>query len=106
VGLELEAQVARLTTLIIAVGGGGLIAGIAAWYASRISVIGVEPERAPTLTRALQAGRPVVAEAGGIAADSLAPHRVGELVFPIVREHVTPTVLVSDDAIREAQRIL
>jgi threonine dehydratase len=106
VGLELEEQVRDLTTLLVAVGGGGLIAGIAAWYARRISVIGVEPERAPTLTRALEAGRPVEAEAGGIAADSLAPHRVGELVFPIARDHVRRTVLVSDDAIREAQRSL
>jgi threonine dehydratase len=66
----------------------------------------VEPEKAPTLTRALEAGRPVDAEAGGIAADSLAPRRVGELVFPIVRRYVQKTVLVSDDAIRDAQRRL
>ena len=67
---------------------------------------GVEPERAPTLTRALEAGRPVDAEAGGIAADSLAPNRVGELVFPIARRHVSATVLVSDEAIRDAQKLL
>jgi threonine dehydratase len=106
VGLELEAQARHLTTLLVAVGGGGLIAGIAAWYENRINVVGVEPEQAPTLTRALEAGRPVDAEAGGIAADSLAPRRVGELVFPIVQRHVTKTVLVSDDAIRDAQRQL
>ena len=73
----------------MAVGGGGLIGGIAAWYGSRIKIIGVEPEAAPTLTRALEAGRPVDAEAGGIAADSLAPKRVGELMFPIAQAHVT-----------------
>ena len=106
VGLELEEQAGDITTLLVAVGGGGLIAGIAAWYQGRIKVVGVEPELAPTLTRALAAGRPVDAEAGGIAADSLAPRRVGELVFPIIQRHVSATVLVSDDAIRDAQRQL
>jgi threonine dehydratase len=106
VGLELEEQAPQLTTLLVAVGGGGLIAGIASWYQGRIKIVGVEPERAPTLTRALEAGRPVDAEAGGIAADSLAPRRVGEIVFPIARRFVSGTVLVTDDAIREAQRRL
>jgi threonine dehydratase len=106
VGLELEEQASDITTLLVAVGGGGLIAGIAAWYQGRINVVGVEPEQAPTLTRALAAGRPVDAEAGGIAADSLAPRRVGELVFPIIQRHVRATVLVSDDAIQDAQRLL
>jgi threonine dehydratase len=106
VGLEFEQQRSKLDTLLVSVGGGGLIAGIAAWYRGKISVIGVEPEEAPTLTRALEAGRPVDAEAGGIAADSLAPRRVGELVFPIVQRYVARTVLVTDDAIREAQRLL
>ena len=104
VGLELEGQAGALTTLLVAVGGGGLIAGVAAWYAGRIRIIGVEPAQAPTLTRALEAGRPVDAEAGGIAADSLAPRRIGELVFPIVQSYVAQTVLVSDYAIRDAQR--
>jgi threonine dehydratase len=106
VGLEFEQQVSRLDTLLVSVGGGGLIAGIAAWYRGKISVVGVEPEEAPTLTRALQAGHPVDAEAGGIAADSLAPRRVGELVFPIVLRYVKRTVLVTDDAIRASQRLL
>ena len=106
VGLELESQAANLTTLLLAVGGGGLIAGISSWYEGRIKIVGVEPEQAPTLTRALEAGRPVDAEAGGIAADSLAPRRVGELVFPIIRRYVQKTVLVSDDAIRDAQQRL
>lgn len=75
VGLEFEEQDPILDTLLVAVGGGGLIGGIAAWYAGRIKVVGVEPETAPTLTRALQSGHPVDAEAGGIAADSLAPGR-------------------------------
>jgi threonine dehydratase len=106
VGLELEAQAGELTTLLVAVGGGGLISGVAAWYAGRIKIVGVEPTEAPTLTRALEAGRPVDAEAGGIAADSLAPRRVGELVFPIAQRYVNQTELVSDDAIMDAQRRL
>jgi threonine dehydratase len=106
IGLELEEQVPELDTLLVAVGGGGLIGGIAAWYAGRIDVVGVEPEAAPTLTRALAAGRPVDAEAGGIAADSLAPRRIGEQVFPIAQRHVRSAVLVSDDAIRGAQERL
>ncbi len=101
--LELEQQ-ARLDTLLVPVGGGGLIGGIAAWYAGRVKVIGVEPEAAPTLFEALRAGRPVDAPAGGLAADSLAPKRVGEGMFPIARAHVERVVLVSDDAIRRAQQ--
>jgi len=103
IGVELEAQAPDLDTLLVSVGGGGLISGIAAWYRQRVRIIGVEPEASPTLTKALEAGRPVDAEAGGIAADSLAPRRVGELVFPIVRRDVDRVVLVSDDAIRQAQ---
>jgi threonine dehydratase len=106
IGLELDQQAPDIDTLLVAVGGGGLIAGIAAWYAGRIKVVGIEPSASPTLTRALQAGRPVDAEAGGIAADSLAPRRVGEHVFPIAKAHVHSTVLVSDDAIRQAQKVL
>jgi len=69
-------------------------------------VVGVEPELAPTLTRALAAGRPVDAEAGGIAADSLAPRRVGEQVFPVAQAHVAEVVLVTDESIRQAQEAL
>jgi threonine dehydratase len=106
VGLELSQQQPELDTLLVAVGGGGLISGIAAWYEGRTRIIGVEPEMAPTLTCALAAGRPVDAEAGGIAADSLAPRRVGELGFPIIQRHVERVVLVSEDAIRQAQHAL
>ncbi len=105
-GAELEKQAPDLDTVLIAVGGGGLLGGVAAWYAGggrRPRIIGVEPELAPTLTRALAAGRPVDAEAGGIAADSLAPRRVGELMFPIAQRHVDRVLLVSDEAIRRAQ---
>ncbi len=106
VALELARQAPLLDTLLVAVGGGGLIGGIAAWYAGAIKVIGVEPEGAPTLTAALKAGAPVDAPAGSIAADSLAPRRVGELMFPIARAHLARVVLVSDDAIRQAQQAL
>ena len=71
-----------------------------------VALLGVDPEAAPTLTKALAAGKPVDAEAGGIAADSLAPRRVGELMFPIARSHVARVVLVSDAAIRRAQEAL
>jgi threonine dehydratase len=104
-GMELAAQ-ATLDTVLVAVGGGGLLGGVAAWYASAVKVVGVEPELAPTLTAALKAGRPVDAPAGGIAADSLAPRRVGELMFPIARAHVARVALVSDEAIRRAQEVL
>ena len=95
IGLELDEQAPDIDTLLIGVGGGGLIGGIAAWYANRIRVIGVEPEAAPTLYKALEAGGPVDAEMGGIAADSLAPRRVGELVFPLARKHVERVILVT-----------
>lgn len=103
VGLELEEESPDLDTLLVAVGGGGLIGGIAAWYAGRIKIIGVEPELAPTLTNALRAGKPVDSPAGGIAADSLAPKRVGELMLPLAQSYVHEVLLVTDDAIREAQ---
>jgi threonine dehydratase len=106
VGLEFEEQAPKLDTLLVAVGGGGLIGGVAAWYAGRINVIGVEPEAAPTLWNAMRAGRPVDSEAGGIAADSLAPKRVGELMFPIAQKYISNVVLVSDDAIHQAQETL
>jgi threonine dehydratase len=105
-GMELEDQASSLDTLLVAVGGGGLIAGIAAWYGGRIKVIGVESVAAPTLTKALAAGRPVDAEAGGVAADSLAPRRVGERVFPIVKQYVHGVILVADGAIVQAQKAL
>jgi threonine dehydratase len=105
-GREIEAQAPDLDTLLVAVGGGGLIGGIAAWYDGRTRVIGVEPEAAPTLHRALQAGEPVDAPAGGIAADSLAPRRVGSLMFPIAQRAIARVVLVSDDAIRHTQQAL
>jgi threonine dehydratase len=106
VGLELNNQAPGLDTVLVAVGGGGLIGGIAAWYAGATRVVGVEPVDAPTLTHALAAGQPVDAPTGGIAADSLAPRRVGTLMFPIARAHVSEVLLVTDADIRYAQQAL
>ena len=106
VGLELEAARPDIDTLLVATGGGGLIGGIAAWYAGKTRVVSVEPEAAPTLHDALKAGRPVDAPAGGIAADSLAPRQVGQLMFPIAQRYVAAAVLVDDGAIQDAQRRL
>jgi threonine dehydratase len=105
-GLEFEEQTPKLDAVLASVGGGGLIAGIAAWYGKRIKVVGVEPEKSPTMSKALAAGRPVDAEVGGIAADSLAPRRIGEQVFPIAQGFLHSVVLVTDDDIRAAQRAL
>jgi threonine dehydratase len=106
VGLELEAQEPGLDTLLVAVGGGGLIGGIAAWYGGRIKVLGVEPATSCALDAALAAGRPVDVEVSGIATDSLGATRIGSLAFQIARDLVEEVFLVSDDAIREAQRRL
>ena len=104
IGIELDEQIPDLDTVLVAIGGGGLIAGIAAWFERRVRVIGVEPARCATMTAALAAGEPVVGEVGGVAVDSLGSARVGDHVFPIVRDQVDRVVLVEDDAIREAQR--
>jgi len=106
VGREFEKQAPGLETLFVAVGGGGLIGGVAAWYAAQARVIGVEPERCPTLARALEAGGPVDVDVAGLAADSLGARRIGELMLPIAQRYVERVVLVSDDQIRRAQRLL
>lgn len=105
-GLELQAQAPLADTVLAAVGGGGLIGGLALAYAGRARIVGVEPKASPTLTRALAAGRPVDAEVGGLAGDSLAPRRVGEAIFPVLSRLVERVVLVDDAAIRTAQRAL
>jgi len=105
-GLELEGQDPKLDSLLVAVGGGGLIGGVAAWYEDRVKMIAVEPFACPTLERALRAGRPVDAPSGGIAADSLAPRQVGQQMFPIAQKHVREVVLVTDEEIVDAQKKL
>ena len=107
VAWELETDAPEADTVLVAVGGGGLIGGLSAWYAGRTKVVAVESDGAPTLHAAFAAGRPVEAPAGGIAADSLAPRQVGALMFPIARAYVVPeVVLVTDDEIRAAQAAL
>jgi threonine dehydratase len=104
-----EPDAGGLDTVLVPVGGGGLIGGIASWFAGsdpKIRVIGVEPDGAPTLTRAREEGRPADAPAEGVAADALAPRRVGELVLPITQAYVEDVVLVGDAAILAAQRAL
>lgn len=105
-GRELEQQVPNLDTLLVAVGGGGLISGCAAWFEGKVRVIGVEPEQAPTLARALEAGQPVDVAVSGIAADSLGARRIGSLAFSIAQHYIERVVLVNDSAIRAAQRLL
>jgi len=105
-GLEIAQDAPEAETLLVAVGGGGLIGGIAAWFAGDRRVVAVEPETAPTLHAALAAGQPVDAPAGGIAADSLAPRQVGRIMFPIARALVAESLLVTDDEIRRAQAAL
>lgn len=106
VGRELEQDAPDLTHVLVATGGGGLIGGIAAWYAGSAAVVSVEPEGCPALHDALRAGRPLGAPVGGVAADSLGARQVGDLMFPIAARFVTEAVLVPDEAIVAAQRLL
>ncbi len=103
VAREFATDAPDLTHVLVATGGGGLIGGVAAWYASRITVVSVEPESCPTLHDALAAGRPVPAAVGGLAADSLGARQVGARMFPIAKAHVGASVLVSDASIVAAQ---
>ncbi len=102
--IELEAGVPD--TVLVSVGGGGLIGGIAAWFASRGRVIGLEPEGAPTLHSARAASAPVDVAVGGIAADSLGARRIGAIAWEIAERHVAESALLTDDAIRDAQRFM
>lgn len=105
-GVEIAAQAPEADTVLVAIGGGGLIAGIASWFRGDVRVVGVEPEACPSMHAALEAGEPTDVEVGGIAADSLGPRRVGQIAFGIARSFVDSVVLVPDDAIRDAQRRL
>ena len=101
---EIRRQVPGPTTILAAVGGGGLLAGLVAGHDG--PVVGVEPALAPTLTEAMRAGHPVDAPVGGVAIDSLAPLRMGVHTFPVIAGGVREVLLVDDDAIRAAQRTL
>jgi threonine dehydratase len=93
-------------TVLVAVGGGGLVAGIATAIGDHARVVGVEPELAPTLHRALEAGQPVDGSVGGVAADSLGARRLGDLAFAAAREYDVPSLLVGEDAIVAARNEL
>ena len=103
---ELEDQAPGIDTLLVAVGGGGLIGGIAAWYQSNVKVVGVEPVTCDTLHASLAAGARVPVKTSGLAADSLGATTVGRLMFEIAKDHITQVALVTDDDIRNAQRKL
>ena len=106
VGREFEQDAPDLTHILVATGGGGLIGGIAAWYGGSAEVISVEPEGCPSLHDALRAGHPVGAAVAGVAADSLGATQVGALMFPIAQQFVSQALLVPEDAILAAQRLL
>ncbi len=106
-GRELEAQMGRVPDSVwVSVGGGGLVAGLAAWFAGRSRVVALEPELAPTLYRAREAGEPVDVQVGGIAADSLGARRIGTIAWEITRQHVAQAELLTDEAIGAAQRFM
>jgi len=106
VGLEWEQDGPALDTVLVAVGGGGLVSGIAGWWAGRVKVVGVEPEGSRALHAALEAGRPVDVDVDSVAADSLGARNTGELVYAICRRGVDHVALVTDAAIRETQAML
>jgi threonine dehydratase len=103
---EIEAQQGLPDAVLVSVGGGGLVAGIAAWCAGRSRVLALEPELAPTLQRARAAGAPVDVAVGGIAADALGARRIGTIAWEITRQHVADALLLGEDTIRDAQRLL
>lgn len=106
VGIEWELQTPKLDTLLVSVGGGGLIAGICAWYGSRVKIIAVEPEQACALHTSRAAGKLTDVEIGGIAADSLGARCISELAFELTQAYLYDSVVVCDRSIRESQRLL
>lgn len=103
---EIEEQGGRPGSILVSVGGGGLIAGIADWFEQRVRVVALEPHSAPTLHAARQAGAPVDVEVGGVAADSLGAKRIGAIAWELTQRHVRDALLLADDAIRAAQLTL
>ena len=100
---EIEQQGGLPDSVLVSVGGGGLIAGIAAWFEGRSRVVALEPDLAPTLYRAREAGQPVDVSVSGIAADSLGARRIGAIAWEVTQQHVKDALLLPDDAIRAAQ---
>lgn len=106
VAMELQRQAPELDTVLVAVGGGGLIGGMSAWYSGTTRVVGVEPESAPSMSQALTSGGPVEVQTGGLAADSLGARSVGEIAYSLAERYVDSLVLVGEESIRRAQRLL
>ncbi len=106
VAVELSEQVPDAQTVLVAIGGGGLIGGVAGWYEGATRVVGVEPDGCPTMAEALRAGRPVRVEVAGYAADSLGARQAGDIALAIASRFVEHVVLVTDEAIRRAQEVL
>ena len=104
--LELDRQAPEIDAVAVAVGGGGLIGGIASWFRGDIDVVGIETEGTPTLRSALAANRPVDVEISGIAADALGAKRIGEIGFEAASRWATGSYLVSDEALLKARRAL
>ena len=102
--LEIEEQGGLPDAVLVSVGGGGLIAGVAAWFESRCRVVALEPHLAPTLAHARAAGQPVDVDVSGVAADSLGARRIGALAWDLTQRHVRESVLLEDAAITQAQR--
>jgi threonine dehydratase len=106
IAAELADQVHDVETILVAIGGGGLIGGIAAWTAGNARIVGVEPDTSPTMSEALRVGRPTPVEVSGYAADSLGARQAGDVSFSVCSRYVEHVILVPDDSIREAQRAL
>ena len=102
-GREIEAQGGLPDTVLVSVGGGGLIGGLAGWFETRARVVALEPELAPSLFKAREAGEPVDVAVSGIAADSLGARRIGSLAWELTQAHVRDALLLQDAAIRSAQ---
>jgi threonine dehydratase len=103
---EIEAQAGLPDRVLVSVGGGGLVAGIASWFAGRARIEALEPELAPTLHAARAAGRPVDVAVSGVAADSLGARRIGQIAWRVAQRHVAAVHLLPDETIRAAQRQL
>jgi threonine dehydratase len=106
IGMELAAQVPDADTVVVAVGGGGLVGGIAAWLQDDVRVVAVEPADSRCLDAAMRAGTPSEVPVGGVAADSLGARRVGAIAFEVARRYVNGVTLVGDEDIRDAQRAI
>jgi threonine dehydratase len=104
IGAEIEAAMGLPDRVLVSVGGGGLVAGLAAWFEGRARIDALEPERAPTLHAARAAGQPVDVEVGGVAADSLGARRIGAIAWELTQRHVQGAELLGDDAIARAQQ--